>query len=250
MESYSRVKKYEQLRKDIDMGVEDEIKSEELSGFANRLNEFDPVFFKKMEVQPELQPTRVKENTDVLPMREETFKNEYMDDFIREVKAYNKEKGLIESEITEIDILNQLKNPVRLKRENYVKDLTGPLPVLPKEESVPNETIQQSKLEIARQIKELLNEEPLDTGMNVAKMELEEPEPVAENKNHEFMEKINEQTQQIKIQMDMQSDNLKELNTDLGKTNKLLNTVLVIVLLALLGLIAFMVYWMISGGSI
>lgn len=249
MENYSRVKKYEQLRKEIDMGVEEEIKSEELSSYANRLNEFDPMFFKKMEVQSEPQPMRMKENTDVLPTKEEPFKNEYMDDFIREVKAYNKEKGLIESEITEIDILNQLKNPVRLKRENYVRELTGPQPIIkPQEKNGTNETIQQSKMEIARQIQELLNDEEQNSGMNVNKVEIEETKPIQEDHSHEFMEKINEQTQQIRIQMDQQSNDLKELNTDLDKTNRLLNIVLVIVLIALLGLIAFMVYWMITGG--
>ncbi len=250
MENYSRVKKYEQLRKEIDMGTEDEIRSEELSEYANKLNEFDPKFFKKMEVQSEAQPTRIKDTTESFPMKEDTFKNEYMDDFIREVKAYNKEKGLIESEITEIDILNQLRNPVRLKRENYVKELTSSQPVLrTAEEEKSNETIQQSKMEIARQIKELLNEEPSGSGMNVSKVDMEEKKMPEDDRNQEFIEKINEQTQQIKLQMDQQSSDLKELNTDLDKTNKMLNVILIIVLLALLGLIAFMVYWMLTGGN-
>ena len=61
MEKLSRVKKYEQLRKEIETEPAEEIKSDQLSQYANRLNEFDPVLFKKMEVKEEVHvPVREK----------------------------------------------------------------------------------------------------------------------------------------------------------------------------------------------
>ena len=239
MEKLSRVKKYENLRNQIDMNTNDE---------AVNMNRVDPIIFKKMDVQEET-PRREKEITIRKPNESDTFVNEYMDDLIRDVKQYNRDKGLLHNDITELDILNQLKNPTRLKREDYVKTIE-------EEPKVDENTIIQSKKEIAMQIQELLKEEN-NTGMNVSKVE-----PVIEEKNDDFstiemnktieildekvndeeIQRLNEQTQQMKIVIEKHEEEMNEISEGIDKTNKLLNVLLVFLIIALCLVIGFTVY--------
>lgn len=239
MEKLSRVKKYENLRNQIDMNTNDE---------AVNMNRVDPIIFKKMDVQEET-PRREKEITIRKPNESDTFVNEYMDDLIRDVKQYNRDKGLLHNDITELDILNQLKNPTRLKREDYVKTIE-------EEPKVDENTIIQSKKEIAMQIQELLKEEN-NTGMNVSKVE-----PVIEEKNEDFstiemnktieildekvndeeIQRLNEQTQQMKIVIEKHEEEMNEISEGIDKTNKLLNVLLVILVLALFAVIGFTIF--------
>ena len=239
MEKLSRVKKYENLRNQIDMNTNDE---------AVNMNRVDPIIFKKMDIQEET-PRREKEITIRKPNESDTFVNEYMDDLIRDVKQYNRDKGLLHNDITELDILNQLKNPTRLKREDYVKTIE-------EEPKVDENTIIQSKREIAMQIQELLKEEN-NTGMNVSKVE-----PVIEEKNDDFstiemnktleifeekvndeeIQRLNEQTQQMKIVIEKHEEEMNEISEGIDKTNKLLNVLLVILVLALFAVIGFTIF--------
>jgi len=237
MEKLSRVKKYEELRKKIDLDINEDTSS---------TNRIEPVLFKKMEITEEKAPRREKEYT-IIKDNSDTFVNEYMDDLIKDVKKYNREKGLLQSDVTEIDILNQLKNPSRLRREDYVKTI--------QEEPKLNEsTIIQSKREIAMQIQDLLKEEN-ESGMNVSKVEepetieniveeiskQEEVEQVEEEKIKEI-QLLNEQTQQIKIQMEKHEEEMEELSVGIDKTNRLLNILLVFLIIALCLVIGFTVY--------
>lgn len=239
MEKLSRVKKYENLRNQIDMNTNDE---------AVNMNRVDPIIFKKMDVQEET-PRREKEITIRKPNESDTFVNEYMDDLIRDVKQYNRDKGLLHNDITELDILNQLKNPTRLKREDYVKTIE-------EEPKVDENTIIQSKKEIAMQIQELLKEEN-NTGMNVSKVEpvIEEKnddfstiemnktiEILDENVNDEEIQRLNEQTQQMKIVIEKHEEEMNEISEGIDKTNKLLNVLLVILVLALFAVIGFTIF--------
>lgn len=239
MEKLSRVKKYEELRKQIDLDINDD---------TPNTNRIEPVLFKKMEITEEKAPRREKEYT-IIKDNSDTFVNEYMDDLIKDVKKYNREKGLLQSDVTEIDILNQLKNPSRLRREDYVKTIQ-------EEPKLNDATIIQSKKEIAMQIQDLLKEEN-EVGMNVSKVEMieekESEELVEEISNDESVkplteEKIkeiqllNEQTQQIKIQMEKHEEEMEELSVGIDKTNRLLNILLVFLIVALCLVIGFTVY--------
>lgn len=241
MEKLSRVKKYEELRKQIDVNVNEDI---------TNTNRIEPVIFKKMEITEEKPPRREKEYT-IIKDNSDTFVNEYMDDLIKDVKRYNKEKGLLQNDVTEIDILNQLKNPSRLRREDYVKTIQ-------EEPKLNDATIIQSKKEIAKQIQDLLKEEN-ESGMNVTKIEVqEEPELikdiVEEISNQEVIQEVvkeekikeiellNEQTQQIKIQMEKHEEEMEELSVGIDKTNKLLNILLVFLIIALCLVIGFTVF--------
>lgn len=247
MEKLSRVKKYEELRKQIDTNTDE--------GTANKI---DPGLFKKMEVTEEVTPKR--EKGFVLPKNEDTFVNEYMDDLIRDVKQYNKEKGLLQSDITEIDILNQLKNPARLRREDYIQTIE-------EEPKLDENTIIQSKNEIAMQIQELLKEE--GNSMNVTKVEAtpktmeqnhpkdtyEEKPSVKENDKEEVvlptedLQRLNEQTLQMQIKINRQEEEMNEISEGIDKTNRLLNVVLFILVVALFVVIGVTVYMILKNNG-
>lgn len=234
MEKLSRVKKYEDLRNQIDSSSE------------NNENRIEPLIFKKMEIDES--PKREKE---IKINESDTFVNEYMDDLIKDVKKYNLEKGLIQSDITELDILNQLKNPTRLKREDYVQ-------VIEDDPKLDENTIAQSKQEIAMQIQQLLNEE--NEGMNVSKVE-PQGQPISEevvnetetgeSVNPEEIQRLNEQTTQIKIKMEKQEENIADLSQDIDKTNRLLNFILIILVISLFVVIGITVFTVLkSSGKI
>lgn len=247
MEKLSRVKKYENLRRQIDTNTIDE----------NSTEKSNPVLFKKMELSEDTPPRREREFS--LPKKDsDTFVNEYMDDLIRDVKQYNREKGLLQSDITEIDILNQLKNPARLRREDYVKPIE-------EEPKVDENTLVQSKKEIAMQIQELLKEENT-SGMNVTKVEPAEETPISETiedgKTEEqekeaaedlvaaqHIQMLNEQTQQMKIKIEQQEEEMNELSSDIDKTNRLLNIILLILVIALFAVIGFTVFMILRNSG-
>lgn len=249
MEKLSRVKKYENLRKEIDMNTNEE---------PVNSNRVDPTIFKKMLVE-EFAPKREKE-VIVRKPETDTFVNEYMDDLIRDVKQYNREKGLLHSDITEVDILNQLKNPTRLRREDYVKKIE-------EEPKLDENTIIQSKKEIAMQIQELLKEEPT-TGMNVSKVEpveetvyeekigdvqktveIENQSEVSEIVNDEKIQLLNEQTQQMKIVIEKHEEEMNELSVGIDKTNRLLNILLLILVIALFAVICATVFMILRNSG-
>lgn len=235
MEKLSRVRKYENLRNEIDTAP------------STNLNRVDPSIFKKIEINEEA-PKREKEV--VLKKNEDTFENEYMDDLIRDVKQYNREKGLLQSDITEIDILNQLKNPTRLK-EDYVKTIE-------EKPKLDEATLVQSKQEIAMQIQELLKEDSQE-GMNVSKIEpqitketiapVEEDDNVEETMKDETIQRLNEQTLQMKIQIDKQEEDLEDLSQNIDKTNRLLNIILLILVIALFAVIGFTIFTIMKNGG-
>lgn len=143
MEKLSRLDKYKALRDEIETGNhknnledEDEIASKEAC------KRFDQAMHKQVNLfdDPQL-PKRSKQdisfNKDVKlnqskQSKDNTFTNEYIDDFIKEVKEYNIKKGTRNLEDTQIDILSQLKSvskssPIfkeqELKKENPTEGL-------------------------------------------------------------------------------------------------------------------------------
>lgn len=130
MEKLSRVKKYENLRNTIDTeSTVSNLAGDELTKERQEaLEKFDSSVLKKINIAEDTYiPEREKEFT--LPENEEpsviddTFTNEYLDDFIREVREYNIKKGNRDSEDTQVDILSQLNAAHRAKRSHYVEQI-------------------------------------------------------------------------------------------------------------------------------
>ena len=261
MEKLSRVKKFENYRREIDAM---ELNPDKLVGDKDEAV-FNASFLKKMNVESEYVPEREKkeETKEHDFFNTDTFKNEYMDDFIKEVKQYNIERGLLENENTEIDILNQLRSKPSRRIE-----LTQELRKSQSESSLPsleNDTVNQSKQEIARQIQELLNEENEDSnnGFSVKKVELPQEEttqiPIISNnqglyeqqriEDESFQRRISEETQQIRVQLSKNEEEINGLNQGVEKTHKLLNIALAILVMAFIAVIGVMVYLILKAGG-
>ncbi len=102
----TRMERYKELREKMSTEVNQEVQSHDLSQYANRLNKIDEDNFEDMnQTGPEYEPTRAKE----LDLKKyETFENEYLKDFLDEVKSYNIEKGNRLVEDTEQNILEEI----------------------------------------------------------------------------------------------------------------------------------------------
>lgn len=311
MEPISRVKKYENLRKQIEHNTgSDELAEEQIQQYEERLNTIDPSIFKKVNIREDAYIPERERTThsyqDETPASE--FRNEYLDDFINEVREYNIKKGNRENENTQIDILNQLNAVSRTKRTNYIEDIQDE--VL---EPTPNDTMSISKDDIAAQVQILLQEdeaienvtnvvrEPLSSSQEeqvaktqpipiqamakeqrqqppVAKVQPRVKEPVVQKAMEEtrsyakpkasvvpsvqeqmeaererrLQQKLVEETQQLRTQLNEYEDDLNDLSEGVEKTNKMLNIILCCLILALLVIIAVIIYWVVgkAGGIV
>lgn len=292
MERLSRVKKYEQLRNTIEnegvstSGAEAAIK--EITSSKEEVKSYTPSHEKESYFQDDVK----KDELD------STFKNEYLDSFIQEVRDYNIKKGVREYEDTKLDILQQLSSKNRERRANYVENIESEATNDLETREVSDET-----MEISKQVFDLLNEDTNDSDnvevesvdedtLGFAKVEPVTFEPVVEKKaidsdvsristeleariasletqlvettqqlkvqkpnlDDDFEEfskrELVEETMKLKVQMDEYKDELEDLNTGIDSNNRLLNIIITILIVALLGVIGVVVYWLISGGII
>ena len=129
MAKLSRMKKFEAYRNQIQYGNEDSITSDDLSDFTNRLNRIEPSLASdvastrrnnesntpsRMRTYDSVQQARgnvanPNRSINTNTAKNETFKNEYLDEFLDEVKKYNVEQGYAENEDTQLNIISSLK---------------------------------------------------------------------------------------------------------------------------------------------
>lgn len=305
MEKLSRVKKYEELRKNIDTGME-ESQNNKADAYDKGISEVNASLFKKMNREEEVPHTPEREKiTRIEPEHPvNDFQNEYLDDFLNEVKQYNLKKGTRECEDTQIDILHQLQSGNRPTRSHYVEDIqeekAEPVPSI---EDIVNT---MSHEDIAKEVKSLLDDtakqplyEPVqetpvysalpkeETQVKEAeKVQMPYHEPVKEEPlyrepiapAHDFStlkqepaapaavedtssyeqemkrekllhQKLVEETQQLRRQLDEYEDELTDLSDGVEKNNRILNVILCCLILALLGVIAFVIIMLVKAGG-
>lgn len=166
MAKYSRTDKYRDLRATLQNDSEADIRTNDLNPYKKKLNEIAPAYFDAPEATaPERvtapvhshqsKPYTPEEQPVQMPSRETAsgngyskdyfknnanyttaFNNEYIDDYIREVKEYNIGQGVADSANTDLDILRSLRNdPKPAPRKPYPDE---PVEVSPKEVSKPS----------------------------------------------------------------------------------------------------------------
>lgn len=166
MEKLSRVKKYEELRKsiEVDNSIDNSLHAHTSVEQEEALKKFDSSIFKKVEIQEDTSytPEREKEivkSEDHKSLTDDTFTNEYLDDFIKEVRDYNIKKGNRESENTQADILYQLNASNRAKRSQYIQEIKDDIVEEPKKTVLSKDDI---ALEVANLLREDIDEESHD----------------------------------------------------------------------------------------
>lgn len=287
MEKLSRVKKYENLRKAIE--IDNNIDSSQDSS-EQALKSFDSSIFKKATIKEDTAPKRAKEekidNNEKNSMND-TFTNEYLDDFIKEVRDYNIRKGNRQSEDTQVDILYQLNAENRAKRTRYLQEIKDKQdddilqslnneedlkPVLSKEDLV--KEVQQLLLDdeventaLNEELQDSDVEELTDKLMQTQQIDLhqaaalvlsddEDEEDVVDDsvnvdaKEDSLHKKLIEETQQLRVQLDEYEGELSDLSSGVEKNNRILNFILCFLILVLLVIIGFVGYylWQATGG--
>lgn len=117
----SRVQKNQNLYENITANTDDRIESTGLSEYANRLNQIDNDQFERMNIMENETHApihaRITEEESVESNIYDTFENEYLRDFLDEVKEYNVRKGYRSDNDTQTNILQSFNVPVNSLEE-------------------------------------------------------------------------------------------------------------------------------------
>ena len=289
----SRVKRYEELRKSIELEQIDDTKTTTVETQTSEiLKAFDSTVFKRSDIQDEIQAKRKKtiasshQGIDLTQVKKkDSFTNEYLDDFMKEVKEYNIKKGNRDFEDTDVDILYQLHPSSRQKRAKYVEEIKDEvnkqenemiaLEVASLLDDVEN--IHEDVLdEVFEEIKQEQQEEKVEIEENQKTIESnvvveEKQEYIDETKinllNREELEVVKDQIEEVKeqskdnherlldetLQMKKQLTNYEEELNDLSKgvvkTNRLLNFIFFFLIFIFLGLTGYLGYLIYQAGG-
>jgi len=273
MEKLSRVKKYAQLREELMNDAESEVSSSELSEFAKRLNRIDSNQFNAMETSDNTEHDPVhlrRESYFEEPVKKEcnvedtfsSFNNEYLDEYINEVKQYNQVHGYSSSEDTAKNILNTFKKEITSLDELDIMpsfDETTEIPVFGKKEDpslisveVKNllNSINLSKDETSvHKDDNIKRNEPLtfiDYTDSPMPLEVKGEENDFEKelkKEKELRERLMNETVQMRAQLDDYDKELSEVNDSVMHANQVLNIVLIILILVMLAVAGILIYY-------
>ena len=206
MPKYSRTAKYEELRNKLQNDSEPAITSKELSEYANRLNRIDANNFESMNnISVEHDPIHQR--------REVTFNSDFAS------KPLNKPEEFTTKFNNEY--MDEYINEV--KQYNFDKGL------------LVSDNTQQN---ILRELKGEKPKKPVKTDYDTIDLK----NTIRQEKD--VHEKLLNETNQMKAQMDEYEDNLTDVSDKMQHTTRILNFVLVVLIFALLvvlGVVAYMV---------
>lgn len=268
MAELSRIKKFEDLRESIQNDREGEIHSEALSPFAQRLSRIDNTFKPAREQASSAPHQSQHGKRDVRfdtqpyePTGVSTFRNEFLDDFLEEVKNYNIKKGYRGYEDTQSNIITGAVKESKTKE--FSKDGQSVVASLQKEsrkieynnDSQPvyfappkplvieePEDLSDDEINLTNEIKQVIfaneKEEPLSVlGMpNIA------PVPSTDN-----FKEVLEETQKLRVQLDEYEKELNGMTMNVSKSNRLLNLIVIVLVLVLIMMLGMAVFWVLTS---
>lgn len=323
MEKLSRVEKYKNLRESIDndslSSHAPTIEPVELRKQLEQLHEADSPKQEQSEntSRHSSDPLLFSKKIDLdrsYDTGQERFHNEYLDDFINEVKEYNLEKGNRISDNTQIDILMQLNPENRTRRTQHFDALREDEFAQVKPEDTDegvSYTQSLSKAELQEEVDRLFEEDAPaedDTGLNedaqtflfghTPLVRINPVTPAAEEETaalkpgdaekendtandrsketsalkaeitasqeetktalpkHEDAplpsaseQRFMEETAQIRMQMDDYEDELSDLHKKVSKSNRILNVILFLLIIALIAVVGVTLFWIKEAGG-
>jgi hypothetical protein len=228
MSEFSRVKKYAQLREELANDNESEVKSEALAPYADRLSRID-TRYQPMETPKATHSPLHTRNAAYAPVdepvtfEESTFNNEYLDQFIEEVKQYNMRKGYRKSDDTKSEVLLKVK-------EISEPQKSQPQPMAIKHD-IETDDFTENDQTISMQVQQLVNDEDFE----------EEILPVVNfnDINNEFLQK----TQELNMKLEAYQHEMTEVNDRVINTNRLLNFLIALLILGLVVVMGVVIYW-------
>jgi len=236
MDNLSRTKKNSVLYEKLHTDSEEAITSDGLSAYANRLHEIDDNTFAKMDPEATSMNAIHARRADYYSKDPQikqvtSFNNEYLDEFINEVKQYNVKKGLRTAEDTQTNILNG----IRRNDEHKIQ----PTKTTDINQDVSNESTES----ISAQMQVLINDETDNT--ELVKPPVSPEVPIVQTvDNSALREEMMEETLRLKKQIESQDNELSLVNDHVTNTNRILNFVLVILFLTLLVALGCLAYYL------
>ncbi len=319
MAKYSRTERYEELRNRIQNDAATEIgRGGDLSSYEQKLNridsntfqapqehtaaEHDPIHQRRSET-PVQRPAQTTVVQEPVSRREPSFDNsilsaggftslldnEYLDEYINEVKKYNKEQGVAFSTNTNMNILHDLKKTDEPKPENVpvkpfrdrepvpqAEDTTELPPIFGRASAKPAEpvTVKDHTAEIDLPDFPFIEDRTDLAGSTISRTKEDiaaevqnlmqaqyQPEPVKEDThtvNYEYQleeertarQQLLNETTQMRAQLDSYEDNLEEVNDRVQRTNQVLNGVLIVLIVVLFVLLAVVIYWILNAKGV
>lgn len=311
MAQLSRYEKYKDLRAKLQSDTgSSQYESQDLADFANRLNQIDSDNFSAPDVFNNdsfsaVHARNVGEASSARPLRrtqaekvtrepeskkpysyhdEDTFGNDYLDQYIREVKKYNIEQGNAASENTSVNILESLnrnhdrseslRRPYPERKPSYTSDTTDiPFvnPAAPSEDTEKMTTSKQddyhtqgmTREDIMAEVQNLVNgnskpeyqipddsspfvKNSSDNRSDTSSMSQDTFNRHLEAERNTRQQLLNE-TAQMRAQLDDYEDNLSEVTDKMRHTNRILNIVLVVLIIALAVILGIVIFWIFSG---
>lgn len=275
----SRVKKFADLRDEIMRESSDKIETKELSSFANKLHRLDEQHFDNMEVDTnndqhlplhlrvhhadtnsieEIEEPVDNQKLDSLfetaseSMIEDTdsFKNDYLADFISEAKQYNVEKGFRSDYDTKSNLLKEIKAQ---QVHDSVDEIEPSLSLVDEDDEIIEtlEHFEEPQVKIEETIEFKQNEieeeleEPVDQFEETIMMQVERLAN-SELSDRDFVDyddqELLEATTKLKIQLDEQSEVVKDMETKIDRTSRSMNFLLTILSICLIILIVVFGY--------
>ena len=269
MEKLSRTKKYQALRESLQNDAESQVVSRDLTSFQNRLNRLDVMHFDTEENTVDHDPVHVRrtnyfeetpavkeevvsepvvmEEPEIEKTTQYTFSNEYLDEYINEVKEYNKNKGLLKKDDTAMNILEGLKSKEEPAIEpiiagepeaDYSSEMDATIPfVFPREK-----TVSEVSEEVKNLVMDIEDEPAVEEKSAMAKAV--EAELEKEKKAEAEKKPVKAEKKPVVVEEEDDDDDA------MGAANKILNVVLVLLILALLVVLGVVVYWTLMNRGI
>lgn len=267
----TRVSKNKELHDLIASDTESDVVSSDLSHFANRLNEIDNQF-SRMNIEKSedhafehARQTKVNvddtldQNISLEDTQFDTFESAYLKDFLEEVKEYNVKKGYRDIESTSSNIMKELKLDSHASEDSFVRPIDAE-----NLETVLSE-IDEEATQIYRAVDhtgrpEHVSSQSLEETISLAvqsmsddeeEIEIEEFEPEffedIEAERSDFARDLLEQTQTLQFKVVDQERSIEEMSHTMVRTNRLLNTVLSLLMLAIVVVLMFILSNILKG---
>jgi hypothetical protein len=221
----------------------------------------------EIEEQAEKQPLFTLEDYSRNENDSNVGDNDYLNEYIREVKQYNMEQGNAVSEETSLNILQQIneiqkpqkQEPVsrpyarQTKKRNDTADIPFMSPFRSDDDSENTEKIfeddaanaeseePKSREDIMAEVQSLVNgKPPVQRSITV-----DDDLYSSIEDDRTTRQRLLNETTQMRAQLDGYEDNLSEVNDKMRYTNRILNLVLVVLIIALVVMLFILIYWVV-----
>ncbi len=246
MTEFSRMKKFQDLRESIQNDREGEIHSDALSPFAQRLSRIDTTF--NPGIQPAVSSShltqhgkkdvrfddKISETNGV-----DSFRNEYIDEFLEEVKNYNIKKGYRSYEDTESNIFTQAQKELKF----IPTPRTAPFATQRTPEPVVTKDLSDEELNLTQEILQVIHGDEEKVAVETVE---EAPLPVVNVVPNEKLNDVLEETQKLRIQLDEYEKGLNDVTLNVSKSNRLLNFIVAMLVIVLLTMLGVAIYWILT----